>query len=136
MRVWHTQRRGKAAKTTATQKTQTIDIIIMAKLSKTELMALDLAIQVMKDEQMGVQVSPESFIGGIINVTRRVIDVTRRVVPVVQATAQLTPVVAQAVGAAAAGGTPGPQAAQKIEPGISVDALIALRDALARESGE
>lgn len=107
----------------------------MAKLSKTELMALDLAIQMMRDEQMGVQVSPEAFIGGIVNITRRVVNVTRRVTPVVKVATQITPVVAQ-IGGRARSATSTESLRledENVEPDISVEALIALRKALVRE---
>lgn len=102
----------------------------MAKLSKSELMALDLMIQLMKDEQMGIQVNEAAFIGGIVRVTRRIVNVTRRITPVLRVTAQITPAIA--------GGTTTRLSAQEqtleedVEPDVSLETLIALREALTR----
>jgi hypothetical protein len=106
----------------------------MPKLSKTELMALDLMIQVMKDELQGVEVNVEAFIGGIVKITKKVINVTKRITPVVKVATVLTPAVV--------GGTISRTAQlsqsteESIEPDISLDTLIALRNALSREEEE
>jgi hypothetical protein len=102
----------------------------MAKLSKSELMALDLMIQLMKDEQMGIQVSEAAFIGGIVKVTKKVVNVTRKITPVLKVTAQITPVIA--------GGTTARLSAQEqtadeeLEADVSLESLIAIREALTR----
>ena len=102
----------------------------MAKLSKTELMALDLMIQLMKDEQSGVEVSEAAFIGGIVKVTKKVINVTRKITPVLKIATQLTPAVA---GGTTTRASLASQASEEdFEPEISLEALIALREALVR----
>ena len=103
----------------------------MPKLSKSELMALDLMIQVMKDEQLGIDVNEAAFIGGIVKITRRVVNVTRKITPVIKIATQVTPIVA--------GGTIGRSASslqaaeENVEPEISLESLIALRNALSKQ---
>ena len=104
----------------------------MAKLSKQELMALDLAIQVLRDSQSGIEADPAAVIGGILNVTRKVVNVTKKATPVVRVTVHVTPAV---VGARAASGALMTTAESEEEFGqLSVDSLIALRNALGSDN--
>lgn len=103
----------------------------MAKLSKTELMALDLAIQVMKDEQVGIDTDAAAFIGGIFKVTKKVINVTKKATPVARVTFQVTPMI---VGAKAASGAAlTPKELDEEFGTLTVESLIALREAAAAE---
>ena len=101
----------------------------MAKLSKTELMALDLMIQVMKEEQLGIEADVAAFIGGIVRVTKKIVNVTQKVTPVLRVTTQLTPIVNGPIKTT----TTLRAAEEKLDPEVSVEALIAIREALSRE---
>lgn len=105
----------------------------MSKLSKSELMALDLMIQLMKDEQMGIQANEAAFIGGIVKVTKKVVNVTKKITPVVKVATVVTPAVTPAI----AGVTPRISAQEQsleedVDPEISLETLIAIREALTR----
>lgn len=106
----------------------------MPKLSKSELMALDLMIQVMKDEQLGIEVNEAAFIGGIVKVTKKVINVTRKITPVVKLATLVTPaVVGGTIGRAGGAAQSAQLSEESVEPEISLESLIALRNALSRE---